>query len=414
MTLEDDHWNVVRLRKLRKGKEKEEEEEEEEEASKSEISLDSLHEGPFAEEDDEDFDADVLSNTSSEDSSQMNRVYDMRTPGELKGAAIAAAATAADQTTVPAISESFDTLSGSKIGGTVLPSLEGSRLKDSVTATSMRNDSISRMDDVIDKCEGKTTKLRMWHVIMLTSLVSMTFSYLALEYSLTGDVFAGFKSQQLLRNNERKMLYGNIDFVNKNSYDSTGNSLSQWAPSGKYYVDFDNHIAYPLKDDEIMGWKRYKADLVILWYTTKARMKNGWHKRIDKLNGGRMKLHAVLKKALTSTRKNLMIFHNEQKHHWQKLFTLCRNKYNQFSPRLTKFFRQSFRKTKQFWSRSRLQLRKFRLNPMKSFQVFRFKVRNDTNWSIKHLKRLGMKVKHSKLYKSVSECKKKSYFKCKH
>lgn len=413
MTLEDDHWNVVRLRRLRKGKEKEGEgegEEEEEEASKSEISLDSLHEGPFAEEDDEDFDADVLSNTSSEDSSQMNRGYDLRTPDELKSAA----ATAADQTTVPAISESFDTLSGSKIGGAVLPSLEGSRLKDSVTATSTRSDSGLRMDGVIDKIEGKPTKLRMWHVIMLTSLVSMTFSYLALEYSLTGDVFAGFKSQQLLRNNERKMLYGNIDFVNKKSFDSTGDSLSQWAPSGKYYVDFDNHIAYPLKDDEIMGWKRYKADFVILWYTTKARMKKGWHKRIDKLNVGRIKLHAVIKNALTSTQRNLKVFHNEQKHHWQKLFTLCRNKYRQFSPHMTKFFRQSFRKTKQFWSRSKLQLRKFRLNPTKSFQVFRFKVRNDTNWSIKHLKRLGVNFKHSKLYRSVSECKKKSYFKCKH
>lgn len=55
MSEEDDHWNLVRLRRLRKGREGEEQ------SSKSEISLDSLHESSFAGEDDEDFDADVLS-----------------------------------------------------------------------------------------------------------------------------------------------------------------------------------------------------------------------------------------------------------------------------------------------------------------------------------------------------------------
>lgn len=51
MSEEDDHWNLVRLRRLRKGREGEEQ------SSKSEISLDSLHESSFAGEDDEDFDA---------------------------------------------------------------------------------------------------------------------------------------------------------------------------------------------------------------------------------------------------------------------------------------------------------------------------------------------------------------------
>ncbi|QHS75022.1 Atg39p SPAR_L03300 [Saccharomyces paradoxus] len=398
MSEEDDHWNVVRLRRLRKGRE------EEEESSKSEISLDSLHESSFAGEEDEDFDADVLSNTSSEESAQMNRIYDFRTSD---GFSNAGANT--DETRGPTISESFDTLSGSKIGGKVLPSLEGSKLKDSM----IRNSS-PRMDHITDKGKSKSVKLKMWHVIMLSSLISMTFSYLALEYSLTGDMLAGFKSQQSLRNNERKLLYDNIDFVDKKSHDSTSDSLSQWAPSGKYYVDFDNHIAYPLKDDDLMGWKRYKTDLVILWYTTKARMKDGWHKRINKINGGRIKLHAFLKNAFRSTQENLRILHKEQKIRWKRLFMLFHDKYKQFSPHVGRFFDHSCKKTKQYWSRSKLQIRKLRFDSIKPFRIFQFKVRKDTNWFIKQLKQFGLKFRYSRIYKAMSECKKKSYSKCKH
>ncbi|CAI4046790.1 hypothetical protein SKDZ_12G3410 [Saccharomyces kudriavzevii ZP591] len=403
MSEEDDHWNLVRLRKLRKGKE------EEEESSKSEISLDSLHESSFAGEDDDDFDADVLSNTSSEESTQMNRIYDFRTSDGFNSSV-----GNTDQTTVSTISESFDTLSGSKIAGTVLPSFEGSKLKDSTPETSRRRDSGLQTDDVIDISENKPNKLKMWHVIMLSSLLSMTFSYLAVEYSLTGDIFAGFKSQQLLRDNERKLLYSNIDFVNKRPYDSTSDSLSQWAPSGKYYVDFDNHIAYPLKDNDLMGWKRYKTNLVIFWYTSKARMRDGWHKRIVKINGGRMKLHAFVKRAFRSTLDNLKLFHTEQKRHWQKLFALFQSKYKQISPRLGKSFKRSCRKAKQFGSKFKLQLRKLRFDSVKPFRAFKFKVREDTNWFIKQLKLLALKFKHLKMGKSVSKYKKKSYFKCKH
>ncbi|EJS42568.1 YLR312C [Saccharomyces arboricola H-6] len=411
MSGEDDHWNVVRLRRLRKGnKEIEEEvEEEEEESSKSEISLDSLHESSFTGDVDEDFDADVLSNTSSEESAQMNRIYDFRTSNEMDGVVATA-----DQTTVPPISESFDTLSGSNICETVLPSLEGSKLKDSITATSTRRDSGLQTDVIVNVSENKPSKLKMWHVVMLSSLLSMTFSYFALEYSLTGDVFAGFKSQQLLSNNERKLLYGNIDFVNKKPYDSTSDSINQWAPAGKYYVDFDNHIAYPLKDDDLMGWKRYKTDLVILWYTTKARMKDVWHKKVNTMKGDRIKLLAFFKNAFRSTQKGLETFHKEQKRHWQKLLTMFQNRYNQFSPRLRKFFTHSYRKTKQVWSRLKLQLRRLPFDSIKRFRIFQGKFRNDTNWFIKQLKRFGLKFKHSKMYKLMSECMKNSYFKCKH
>ncbi|CAI4664337.1 CIH_HP2_G0036520.mRNA.1.CDS.1 [Saccharomyces cerevisiae] len=398
MSEEDDHWNLVRLRRLRKGREGEEQ------SSKSEISLDSLHESSFAGEDDEDFDADVLSNTSSEESAQMNRIYDFRTSNEFSNVGVNI-----DRTGVPTISESFDTLSGSNIGGTVLPSMEGSKLKDST----IRNSS-SRSDHIIDKSEGKSAKLKMWHVIMLSSLLSMTFSYLALEYSLTGDVLAGFKSQQSLRNNERKLLYGNIDFVDKKSYDSSSDSLSQWAPSGKYYVDFDNHIAYPLKDDDLMGWRRYKTDLVILWYTTKSRMKDGWHKRINKINGGRIKLHLFLKNSFKSAQESLRVLHKEQKRRWKRLFVLLHNKYRQFSPHIKRYFDHSCQKAKQCWSGSRLQLRKLRFKSMKPFRVFQFKVRKDTNWFVKQLKRFGLKLQHSRMYKAMSECRKKNYFKCKH
>ena len=353
---------------------------------------------------DRDCDADVLSNTSSEESAQLNRIYDFRTTDGFSnvGANIG-------QTGDSTVSESFDTLSNSNVGGTVLPSLEGSKLKDSAI-----RETELQLCDIIDISESKPTKLKMWHVIILSSLLSMTFSYLALEYSLTGDLLGGFKSQRMLRNNERKLLYDNINFVDKISYDSTSDSLSQWAPSGKYYVDFDNHIAYPLKDDDLVGWKRYKTDIVIFWYTTKARMKDGWYKRVNKLKRVNTTLQAFLKNAFRSTQETMMIMYKELDFRWQRLSTPFHNKYMQFSPHLRRVFGLSCREMKHFRSWVRLQTHKFNFNLIKPFRISQFKVRKDANWLLRRLKWSGLKFQHSRIYRAISECKKNRYFKCRH
>lgn len=53
-----------------------------------------------------------------------------------------------------------------------------------------------------------------------------------------------------------------------------GSTKLAWPPTGKYYIDFDNQIAFPITDDSFTGWNAYKTKINILWYTTKAHCKH--------------------------------------------------------------------------------------------------------------------------------------------
>ncbi|GAV52030.1 hypothetical protein ZYGR_0AG00210 [Zygosaccharomyces rouxii] len=127
-------------------------------------------------------------------------------------------------------------------------------------------------------------KLKTWQIVFFTSLISVSLSLVVQKFwniwmvpDLPRDVTAlsnnGFSS------GEAAALYSDFNFwatpahVQDRSLSSTRTS-PQWKPSGKFYVDFDNRIAYPMPDEDLVGWKRFKADSMILWYTSKSKAKS--------------------------------------------------------------------------------------------------------------------------------------------
>lgn len=126
-------------------------------------------------------------------------------------------------------------------------------------------------------------KIKTWQVVILTSLLSVSAS-LAIQKFWNLWMIPGLSrdntalSRGGLSSGEAAALYSNFDFwttpTQAEDQGLTGaQSGSQWKPAGKFYVDFDNRIAYPMPDEDVVGWERFKADSMILWYTSKSRVK---------------------------------------------------------------------------------------------------------------------------------------------
>ncbi|CAR26050.1 hypothetical protein ZYGR_0E00270 [Zygosaccharomyces rouxii] len=127
-------------------------------------------------------------------------------------------------------------------------------------------------------------KIKTWQIIVLTSLVSVSFSLVVQKFwnlwmfsDFPRDVTALTNSG--ISSGEAAVLYSDFNFWSTPSQTQDQSLTStqsgpQWKPSGKFYVDFDNRIAYPMPDEDVVGWKRFKADSMILWYTSKSKVKS--------------------------------------------------------------------------------------------------------------------------------------------
>lgn len=126
-------------------------------------------------------------------------------------------------------------------------------------------------------------KIKTWQVVVLTSLLSVSAS-LAVQNFWNLWMIPGLSKDNTalscggLSSGEAAALYSDFNFwtlpTQAQDQDLTGTqSSSQWKPTGKFYVDFDNRIAYPMPDEDVVGWKRFKADSMILWYMSKSKVK---------------------------------------------------------------------------------------------------------------------------------------------
>lgn len=125
--------------------------------------------------------------------------------------------------------------------------------------------------------ENSGRYLKTWHIVFLTSMITTVLALGVQRYVLllTGNASLESKdSNEFDYDGNAPILYKGINFINSGlSYPPNDyQELSTWTPSGRYYIDFDNHIAYPVPIEEQIGWLKYKTDLIIAWYTVKAKL----------------------------------------------------------------------------------------------------------------------------------------------
>lgn len=218
MTESDNSWNLIKLQ-------------EDQKVSSKSLTIDVLSEESHG-------DDDILSNTSSCDE-----------PGEFSFRS----ANEDCQLGVESVSDSLTTLTG----------LKG-----------------------IGEKKDNSWKIKTWHIIILTSLVSVSLSLGVQKFwnlwmvpDIPKDVT--ILSRNGVSSNEVAALYSHLNFweipmqgQSKDQSVTTTQSSAQWKPSGKFYVDFDNRIAYPMPDEEVIGWQRFKTDFMIFWYTSKSKVKS--------------------------------------------------------------------------------------------------------------------------------------------
>ncbi|SJM84479.1 uncharacterized protein ZBIST_1699 [Zygosaccharomyces bailii] len=122
---------------------------------------------------------------------------------------------------------------------------------------------------------------RTWQVVVLTSLISVSLSLGVQKFwnlSVADDWKADLALKVGAEPGTMGVTYSDFDFLTATTTTTTTaaangvNAVSTvWKPSGKFYVDFDNRIAYPMSEEDMIGWKRCKADSMILWYTAKSK-----------------------------------------------------------------------------------------------------------------------------------------------
>ncbi|CCC69562.1 hypothetical protein NCAS_0C05720 [Naumovozyma castellii] len=98
-------------------------------------------------------------------------------------------------------------------------------------------------------------------VIILTSIISILLC-------LGGQrLYMNYYHSRITNNR----FYDSIDLRN---YESSMHDVPHWSPSGKFYVDFDQHVAYPIKGNDLIGWRKYKTDAKIFWHRTKNTLES--------------------------------------------------------------------------------------------------------------------------------------------
>lgn len=255
----DDGWNLVKLHEGRNSGVGEEDDDPM--TSKSQLSIDIVS-------DDFNVDDDILSNTSSDDYTELsNSLRPRKTGGGRRY-----------------VEDSFDTLTGSVASQTSQPERSAGKIKScglskfmiKTFMPSRGSRSESGIRNIWSAAEFWKASFKLWHIILLSSLVSMFVFIGAQMYSpsiFSGIVKHGAKVAQTPSiNDKNELIYGDINFLNHGETDV----LSTWKPTGKYYVDFDNHIAYPINQNDLIGLQRYKTDMIIFWYTARAKVTTFW------------------------------------------------------------------------------------------------------------------------------------------
>lgn len=238
----DDGWNLI---KLHGG--------DDPMASKSQLSIDVVS-------DDFNVDDDILSNTSSDDYADLSNPFNQTTYNKN------------DNEQTKFTSDSFDTLTGSITAhtNTMVKNNNKKKNKSKKNNKGHCNNKIAEYFYKIlpsDLTWPSSSTLRLWHVVILSSLVSMLIFMGIQKYFEIFDGLAKNRLSATHASSKQELIYSDINFLNQDE-----KLLSTWKPSGKYYVDFDNHIAYPISQEDQIGWKKYKTDLVILWYTLRSKM----------------------------------------------------------------------------------------------------------------------------------------------
>lgn len=237
----DDGWNLI---KLHGG--------DDPMASKSQLSIDVVS-------DDFNVDDDILSNTSSDDYADLSNPFNQTTYNKNNEQAKFA-------------SDSFDTLTGSMTAHASAMVTNNAKKKNK-SKKKNKDHYNNRIANYFFKTFPSnltwpsSIALRLWHVVILSSLVSMLIFMGIQKYF---EIFDGLAKNRLSvthGSSKQELIYSDINFLNQDE-----KLLSTWRPSGKYYVDFDNHIAYPISEEDQIGWKKYKTDVVILWYTLRSKM----------------------------------------------------------------------------------------------------------------------------------------------
>lgn len=226
MSKADDGWNIIKLRE--KGQL---------------IPVDVVSDDFYVDDDD------ILSNTSSDDYADLSNPFNSNEKKAGNGINV---------------SDSFETLTGSR--NLALPKTseitEDDASSNRLTKKRLANKILSNFNRY-----GKP-ELKLWHVAMISSLVTVLVLVGTQRYF---EIFNGiFKKDGVSvanNSNTQDLIYSDINFLNHDEP-----LLSTWKPSGKYYVDFDNHIAYPLPREELLGWQKFKTDSAILWYTSKSKI----------------------------------------------------------------------------------------------------------------------------------------------
>ncbi|CCE92967.1 Atg39p TDEL_0F01560 [Torulaspora delbrueckii] len=209
---------------------------------------------------------DILSNTSSDDYADMSNPFNMSRK---------------DVEQLGAVSNSFDTLTGSKESSSIRNELNGTKRKTSA------KDILSRFETL------RKPEIKIWHVALLSSLVTILVLVGSQKYlKLFDGILHQNDTVSVTHNSSNKdLIYSDINFLNHDEPMSP-----TWRPTGQYYVDFDNHIAYPLPSKELLGWEKFKTDSVILWYTVKSKyriflrsdavtnFKSGYHRFSDSMS----------------------------------------------------------------------------------------------------------------------------------
>lgn len=257
MTGLDDGWNLVKLNGDRNGHV--ENDNSDPISSKSQLSIDIIS-------DESNVDDDILSNTSSDEYAELShclrsRNVNMHSSRYLEG--------------------SYDTLTGSTashggLGDQPEVKAENSGMRGFLTHAFVKGREKGhslRWKKLWDSGWFSNNTLKLWHVVTISSLLSM-FVFIGIQsYSPSffnslakngPSVTYGTHYNDNAHSNQ--LVYGNINFVNHQD----SNQLS-WRPTGKYYVDFDNHIAYPITENDLIGLQKYKTDVLILWHTARVR-----------------------------------------------------------------------------------------------------------------------------------------------
>lgn len=196
-------------------------------------------------------DDDILSNTSSDEYADLSNPFNLSKKNIEK---------------IKMISDSFETITGSRNGDFIRTSGAENLRK------TPDNEKRTKMEEILFKFGTlQKPELKVWHIALLSSLVTVLVIVGTQRYfELFDGIFHQKDGVSIAYNSSNKdLIYSDINFLNHD-----GSVSPAWRPTGKYYVDFDNRIAYPLPQKELLRWQKFKTDAAILWYTVRSKCRS--------------------------------------------------------------------------------------------------------------------------------------------